>query len=211
MTNELPNAAAPAINTDLKLVLEKLKLPISVNSVLDLRTVCGMDLQTAKVVFPGAKTIAITSQKNQEKLSSHFDDVLTINIEKDCLPFPSKTIDIVLADNVFNQAKEIIWVIHEITRSLRIAGYLIIKLSENVTDQYTFKTAEEINDFLNTGYKNGYEVVPIVANQFPFLPAWLARFAKKMSKAKNTYLVLQKTQPYLTGYLDCKIQRDHQS
>lgn len=196
------------INLELKKILQTLNLPINITAIVDLKTVCGMDLQTVKEIYPTAKTIAITKPDNKDKLHKRFDEVLAINIEKDCLPFPSKTIDVILADNVLNQAKEVFWIIHEATRSLRIAGYLILGVPVHNTGQ--FSSYEEIMNFLNRGYPNGYEIVFSEKNRFHYLPSWLARIANYIfpTKKATRYLVLQKTQPYISGFLDYKISTD---
>lgn len=207
-----PNIATtvPAVqeNAALKSVLENLNPVINIKTILDLRTVCGMDLLTAKNVFPMAQVIGITTAENRDKLRRKIADLITIDIEKDCLPFQSGTIDIILVEQTFNRVKEVYWMIHEATRALRTQGYLIVAVPQTTGQQSNFASQQAIQDFLNSGFPSGYELVPITQHKSTMLPKWVAKilnFFIREDEHSADFFVLRKTQPYSTGFLDKKI------
>lgn len=63
---------------------------------------------------------------NKEKLTSLDIELLEINVENQPLPFDDESVDIIIANQIFEHAKEIYWINHEIFRSLKIGGYLYL-------------------------------------------------------------------------------------
>lgn len=98
-----------------------------VRTVVDLGAGTGRDLQTAKGLHPDAKVIAIEGgQEYARGLIDKVDDVHVLNIERDSLPFADASIDVFMANQVLEHTKEIFWIFHEITRSLKVGGHFLI-------------------------------------------------------------------------------------
>jgi len=95
-------------------------------SVIDIGAGTGRDLQYAKKIHPSARTIAIEAcQEYAASLVGRVDEVHIVDIERGKLPFPEKSIDIIIANQVLEHTKEVFWIFHEITRVLAPGGYLI--------------------------------------------------------------------------------------
>ncbi len=96
-------------------------------TIVDIGAGTGRDLNIAKTVCPDAKTIAIdASTEYAEHLSGIADEVKDIDIERDKFPFPGESIDLFMANQVLEHTKEVFWIIHEISRSLKIGGHFIM-------------------------------------------------------------------------------------
>jgi SAM-dependent methyltransferase len=95
--------------------------------ILDLGAGGGKDLQIAKNIYPDADLHAIEVYPPYiEDLKSKGFIVHPINIEKDIFPFPDKSVDIIIANQIIEHLKEIFWVFHQASRVLKIGGSLII-------------------------------------------------------------------------------------
>jgi len=95
--------------------------------VLDVGCGQGRDLQIAKkhAKFDYLKLHGIDI-KTDTNLEKEGVDLLSVDIEKERLPFADESFDIVIANQVLEHAKEIFWISNEICRVLKINGRLII-------------------------------------------------------------------------------------
>jgi len=104
-----------------------LKLSRPFNTVLDIGAGHGDDLLSAKLVEPNASLFAVEAYlPYAEKLEKGGVRVYPLNIEKDRIPFADSSIDVIIANQVLEHVKEIFWIFHEITRTLKMGGHLII-------------------------------------------------------------------------------------
>lgn len=97
------------------------------NTVVDLGAGHGADLSLVRHAHPVAKLHAVECWPPYiDELTSQNVVVHPLNIEKDKLPFSSESVDIVIANQVLEHTKEIFWIFHEVSRTLRVGGYFII-------------------------------------------------------------------------------------
>ena len=98
-----------------------------VATVVDLGAGHGTDLAIAKRLMPECALHAVECWPPYvEELSSQGIAVHPLNIERDELPFPSRSVDVVIANQVLEHTKELFWIFHETTRVLRSGGAFIV-------------------------------------------------------------------------------------
>lgn len=95
-------------------------------NVVDLGAGGGSDLAIAAEICPSARRYAVeTYPPNVEKLKD-LHEVLPLNLEQDRLPFDDEAMDVIMSNQVLEHVKEIFWILHEATRTLRVGGHMII-------------------------------------------------------------------------------------
>lgn len=196
----------------------------SVATLVDLGAGSGRDLRIAKKFFPSAKTIAIENHPEYVKKLTDIDQVFPVNLERDMLPFQDESIDLILANQVLEHTKEIFWIFHEVTRSLKLGGHFIIGVP-NIASFHNrlllllghqptqhklysahvrpFSKQDTIN-FTEVCFPGGYELVQFAGSQFYPLPKSLARAAAKLAPgmAFSIFFLFKKVKPYTTQFLD---------
>src|SRR5712692_11787446 len=93
--------------------------------VIDIGAGCGRDLGVAKACCPSAELVAVEALPSQE-LRAIATSVHAIDLERNCLPAEDESLDVVMANQVLEHTKEIYWIIHEMTRTLKVGGHMII-------------------------------------------------------------------------------------
>jgi SAM-dependent methyltransferase len=95
--------------------------------VLDLGAGGGADLRAARAVQPDCVLHAVeVYPPNVEILAREGIQVVSLDLERDPLPFAAGTIDIVIANQILEHTKEVFWIWHGIARVLRVGGQLIL-------------------------------------------------------------------------------------
>ena len=108
-------------------VLAKIIKSLNTSLCLDLGCGNGDDLMVVKKDNPKAKCVGVDfAGQNNEGLLDKGIEFVSLNIENQCLPFESETIDLIIANQVLEHTKEIFWINHEIFRTLKVGGYLFI-------------------------------------------------------------------------------------
>jgi len=116
-----------SLNYGRHLIRQYLEMSMPFHSVLDLGAGLGADLNIASTLAPSTKRLAVeVHSAYASKLRALGMSVYEINIEKDALPFPDASIDVIIANQVLEHTKDIFWIFHEVTRVLRRGGKLII-------------------------------------------------------------------------------------
>jgi len=99
----------------------------NLRTVVDVGAGPGRDLEIVKRVHPEAITIAVEAgQEYAARLIGKADAVRILNIERDPLPFSDESVDLVIANQVLEHTKEVFWIFHEMSRSLKVGGHLLI-------------------------------------------------------------------------------------
>lgn len=199
-----------------------------VQTVVDIGAGPGRDLKIARDIFPTAKTIAIENYPEYISKLQGIDEVFPANIERDSLPFGDESMDVMMANQVLEHTKEIFWIFHEVTRSLKVGGHLIIGVP-NVASlhnrlllllgyqptQHKLYSAhvrpfskKDTVTFTQVCFPGGYELVKFAGSQFYPLPKPLTRMACRLAPtmAFSIFFMFRKIKPYHREFLEHPIK-----
>ncbi|EQD67924.1 methyltransferase type 11, partial [mine drainage metagenome] len=94
---------------------------------VDIGAGTGRDLKAVKAAHSEARVIAVEAGAQYANvLKGDVDEVHVLDIERDSLPFADGAVDLVIANQVLEHVKEIFWIFHEVSRSLRVGGSFVI-------------------------------------------------------------------------------------
>ena len=194
-------------------------------NVVDLGAGKGRDLAIAKSACSSARTTGIEiCEEYLDELKEKVDEVVTVDIERGIFPFADQSVDVFIANQVLEHTKELYWIFHEITRSLRIGGYCIIGVP-NITSLHnrimlalglhpsTHKSysahirifsKKDLIRFMNTCFPDGYKLVGFSGSQFYPFPPGLARILAKLfpQMAYSIFFMFKKTKKYDKQFLE---------
>jgi len=200
-----------------------LKKAAPFRNVVDLGAGSGADLDIAADICPEAKRYAVeTYPPNVERLKLRHE-VLPLNLEVDTLPFEDESIDVILSNQVMEHVKEIFWILHQASRSLRVGGYLIIgvpnlaayhnrlllllgrqpSVIQNHSAHLRGYTRHDILRMFEMIFPGGYVLNGFLgANFYPF-PAFLAKPLAKLlpNGAWGIFMLFKKTRTYNDEFL----------
>jgi SAM-dependent methyltransferase len=108
-------------------VVEDLIRPLSdLKVVVDLGAGGGRDLGIVRRHHPKATLVAVEGGAEYAAgLEGKADRVVVANIERDRLPLADNEADLIIANQVLEHTKEVFWIFHEVTRSLRVGGHFL--------------------------------------------------------------------------------------
>ena len=187
------------------------------NNVLDIGAGKGDDLMIYKKINPSASLIALEGyEPNRVILESSGIKTYSHNLEQDKFPFDNNTLDIINANQILEHIKEIFWIFHEITRCLKIGGYLVLGVPnlasfhnrlllllgkqptpiQNDSAHLRGYTKSDILQFLKIW--GGYEVTDFKGSNFyPFPPVIAKPLAEIFpNMAWSIFFLLKKTKKY---------------
>jgi len=108
-------------------VREFLRAAAPFNTVADLGAGTGQDLRIAREVQVNARLVALEAYPAfVTGLEGIADEVYAVDIEHDQFPLDDESVDVVIANQVLEHTKELFWIFHEMTRSLRVGGTAVI-------------------------------------------------------------------------------------
>jgi SAM-dependent methyltransferase len=198
-------------------------------SVLDLGAGGGSDLLLARHQMPAARLFALEAYlPNIEHLRALNIEANLHNLERDQFPFSDNRLDIVMANQILEHTKEVFWIFHEVTRTLRVGGRFIIGVP-NIAALHNrvllalgrqpspIKTLSahvrgfskgDLLSFLEGCFPSGYKLVDCRgANFYPFPPFFARPLARILpSLAWGIFLLLEKVRPYAREFLDYPTQ-----
>lgn len=190
-----------------------------VETAVDLGAGSGRDLKIVKSIHQAARTVAVEGGRiYANELSGKVDEVHVLNIETQPLPFPNEGIDLTIANQVLEHTKEIFWIFHEVTRSLRVGGHFLIGVP-NVASlhnrllllfgvqptQHKLCSAhvrsfskDDTLKFIEACFPGGYELAAFGGAQFYPFPRRLARPLANLfpSAAFSIFFLLRKRREY---------------
>lgn len=189
--------------------------------VVDIGAGSGDDLMIYKKYNLSAKLIALEAYKpNLSKLESRGIKAYMHNLERDKFPFENSTIDVINANQIIEHTKEIFWIFHETTRTLKVGGFLVLgvpKLASlhnrlllalgkqptcirNDSAHVRGFTKSDILQFLKIGW---YEVVDFKGSNFyPFSPVIAKQLAKLLPNMSGSiFFLLKKTRYYNNEFI----------
>jgi len=191
----------------------------TLSNVLDIGAGKGEDLSIVKSEVADCSLFAGEwDSDNCKKLVSLGSEVFQCDLERDLLPFGDEKFDLIIADQIYEHMKEIFWVSHEVSRTLKVGGFLYISVpnlasfhnrvllvfGKQPTCNYTIGphvrafTVSDLNKFINAGNPNGWELQSVGgSNWYPFprpISTILARLFPKA--AVGITLIFKKTKGY---------------
>jgi SAM-dependent methyltransferase len=95
--------------------------------VVDLGAGSGRDLEIVRRFHPKAKLVAVEAGREYaDSLAGKADQIYVANIEHDLLPLADASTDLIIANQVLEHTKEIFWIFHEVSRSLKVGGHFYL-------------------------------------------------------------------------------------
>lgn len=212
-----------------------LKKSLPFQTVLDLGAGTGEDLMLAKQQNPQAQLYALENfEPFVHVLEGKGVTVFSLNLEKDVLPFPNESVDVIIVNQLFEHVKEVFWIMHEISRILKVGGHLIIGVPnlaslhnrlllllgrqptsiQNNSAHVRGYTRGDFRKLLESGFPDGYHLAEYGGGNFypfpPILAKPLAQFFPKM--AWGLFMHLHKEKPYTEeGYIRYPVEKQLQT
>lgn len=153
--------------------------------------------------------------------------VHSLNIEREKLPFANECVDVVIANQIMEHVKEVFWLMHEISRVLKVGGSLIIGIPnlaslhnrllllfgeqpstiQNNSAHVRGYTKKDLIKLLNSCFPGGYELHLFGGSNFYPLPAFLAKPIANFfpNAAWSIFFLLKKTKSYNKQFLEYPI------
>jgi SAM-dependent methyltransferase len=192
--------------------------------ILDIGAGLGKDLDKLKVKFPKARTLGVECNgQSVFELRKNGHEVIEIDIERDVLPLPDSSVDLIVANQIMEHCKEIFWIFHEASRVLKPDGIFIIGvpnlgslhnrflllLGHQPTSIQLWSahvrgfTAHGFRSFLQNIFNNGYKIENFKGSNFYPFPAFLARPLAWMFPrlAVGIFFRIRKIKPYNHEFL----------
>ncbi len=194
-------------------------------SLKDIRTVCdfgvglGGDLSSIKTIFSEAEYYGVDFSKHAKSHLENLGIILKVQeLEHDEIDLKDNSIDLVIANQVFEHLKELYWVFHQITKKLKLGGHLIIgvpnicALHNRILFNFGVQPSQmksysahirgfgprEIPKFLEICFPDGYQLKTFRGSQFYPFPKQIARILCKLfpGLSHSVFYLLQKTKEY---------------
>jgi SAM-dependent methyltransferase len=188
-------------------------------TVLDIGAGLGADLLAAAEVRPGARLHAVeVYPEYARRLESHGIEVHRTNLEREPIPLPDGSVDVVIANQVLEHTKEIFWIFHEISRILPVGGRAILGVPnlaslhnrlllllgrqptaiQNATAHVRGYTRRDLLQVLERAFPGGYREAGFGGSNFyPFPPAVARPLAAAFpGMAWGIFLHLRKEREY---------------
>ena len=196
----------------------------SVHLVCDLGVSLGHDFGLVRRRFPEAHLLGIDCVETHKLRLEQQGIVLQIfDLEREDLPFADESVDLFIANQIFEHIKELFWISHQIARKLRREGYLIIgvpnigALHNRLTFLFGMQpsqmkahsahirgfTAKEIPRFFSICFPGGFQFELFRGAQFYPFPQPMARALARWfpSLAHSTFYLMKKTSQYRGEFL----------
>jgi SAM-dependent methyltransferase len=197
--------------------------------VLDIGAGRGDDLAIARAVCPGARLFGLDSYPvNIRLLEKQGIEVHSGNLERDVLPWPGASLDVIIGNQILEHTKEIFWILHEISRTLKVGGHLIIgvpnlaalhnrillaagrqpsPLKNNSAHLRGF-TKRDMIALLNSAFPEGYHLDGFAGGNFYPFPPWLARPLAALfpTLAYGIFFRFKKTRSYEREFLEFPVK-----
>jgi SAM-dependent methyltransferase len=206
-------------------IIEEMLARLSgVHVVCDLGVSLGQDLDCVRKRFPEAHLVGIDYvATHQQRLADQGIVLRLLDLERAALPFDDESVDLFIANQIFEHIKELFWLNHQIARTLRVGGAIIIGVPNigALHNRLTFLfgqqpsqmkaysahirgfTAHEIPRFFSLCWPDGFHLELLRGAQFYPFPPPIARVLARWwpSLAHSTFYLMRKTSPYRGEFL----------
>lgn len=199
--------------------------------VLDVGAGSGTDLEAARRACPSADAFAVESfPANVEILKAKGIHVVGANLEREQLPFDNESFDVIMSNQTFEHVKEIFWIMHEVSRTLKVNGHLIIGVPnlaslhnrllllagrqptclQNDSAHVRGYTRHDLLKTFGRVFPGGYRLEKFGGSNFYPFPAAIAKpLARWMpNHAWAIFLLFKKIRPYSRQFLDFPVQQE---
>ena len=201
-----------------------------IERALDIGAGSGTDLEAVRRCSPGAALYAVESYPpNVEKLQQAKIEVLQANVERHALPFADEFFDVVMSNQTLEHIKEFFWILHNMSRTLKVGGHLVIGVPnlasahnrlllltgrqptclQNASAHVRGYTKHDFLRALEKIFPGGYKLEGFAgANFYPFPPV-LARplAALAPNHAWAIFMLLRKTRSYGEEFLEFPVHQ----
>lgn len=200
------------------------------SSVLDIGAGAGADLACARAIEPQARRFAVESYApNVERLRQMDCAVFALNIERESLPLGPQSIDVVIANQLLEHIKETFWMMHEVSRVLKVGGKFLLGVPnlaslhnrlllafgkqptsiQNSSAHVRGYTRHDLLRFFETVFPGGYELQGFLGSNYYPLPPQIARPVATLlpNSAVSIFLLLEKKIEYQRQFLDFPRQK----
>ncbi len=187
--------------------------------VVDLGAGSGRDLEIVGRLHPNAVRIAIEAGAEYASgLAGKADRIYVSNIERDPLPFADGQVDLIMANQVLEHTKEVFWIFHEVSRSLKVGGHFLFGVPNLCSLHNRFLLAlgkqptqhklcsahvrpfskQDTLAFLNAPFPGGYQLAQFRGSQFYPFPRPIARVLANTfpTFAFTIFFLIRKTREY---------------
>jgi SAM-dependent methyltransferase len=192
--------------------------------VLDCGAGLGADLMSAREIRPSAELHAVEVYPPYvERLEAQGVTVHAVNLERDRIPLPDGSVDVVIANQVLEHTKEIFWIFHEISRVLPVGGHAVLGVPnlaslhnrlllllgrqptaiQNATAHVRGYTRGDLLRVAERGFPGGYTLRNFGGSNFYPFPAAIAKplAATLPGMAWGIFLLLRKEREYTGEFL----------
>lgn len=199
-------------------------------TALDLGAGFGDDLLALRVKNPDARLIAVENFPEYVKLLQEKGiETQAIDIEKDAIPLPPGSVDVVICNQVLEHCKDIWWILHQISTVLKEGGHMIIGIPnlaslhnrlllalgeqptaiQNNSAHVRGYTKGDFLRFLDAGHPDGYLLRDFGGSNFyPFPPVIAKPLASLWAQAAwGIFFKLEKVKPYESGFLKFPVEK----
>jgi SAM-dependent methyltransferase len=197
---------------------------VDTHLALDLGPGLGEDLAAVRRAHPSARVVGLEAhQPYVNRLRAAGVEVVTCDIEREAIPFADTTVDLIVANQVFEHVKEIFWILHECARVLKVGGSLVIGVPNlasfhnrvllavgrqptslvNVSAHVRGYTRRDLLATIEDPFPGGFRLASSAGANFYPLPGPLARRAARLwpGGAWGFFARFEKIQPYDGSYL----------
>lgn len=197
--------------------------------ILDIGAGSGTDIALVKKsterLKQSAELIAIESYApNVERLKAMGTTTYGLDLEKQCFPFQNESLDLVVANQVLEHMKEIFWISHEVSRTLKIGGHfligvpnlasfhnrLLLAMGRQPTAIQTASahirgfTKHDLIRYFQKTFPEGYELRNFGGSNFYPFPAAIAKPLAKVwpNGAVGIFFLFQKMKAYDRSFIE---------
>ncbi|MBX2990662.1 MAG: class I SAM-dependent methyltransferase [Bacteroidetes bacterium] len=206
-------------------ILAKALTGLRIETCVDLGCGGGDDLMVVAAQNPQAALYGVDfGEWNFDRLKARNIRPLSINVEKEKLPFDDNSVDFVIANQFFEHTKEIFWINHEVFRCLKPGGHLffgtpnILSLHNRILMLFGFHptqhklTSAHVRPFSRRDVKAFYHDIGsgfcrirgFRGSQFYPFPGKAARFFSRLfpGMSFSIFFLIQKTGGYQREFLE---------
>ena len=204
------------------------------DTVLDIGAGQGLDLESARKACPTCKAFAIESfPQNVSILNALGITAFGANVERDPLPFDDESLDAIITNQTLEHVKEIFWIMHQISRTLKVNGHLIVGVPnlaslhnrlllltgrqpsclQNHSAHVRGYTRHDLLKMFDLIWPGGYELAGFRGSNFYPFPSPIAKPLANLfpNQAWAIFLLLKKTKPYDRQFLEFPVLKELQT